>query len=243
MGIEATGGDRWRFDSWEGDVLDALSASTTVVMDADKSIMANWQERYRLTLDVSPAGTIAVDGEGWYDGGAQVMMGEAPDMVDAGAGTRHVFSSWSVDGAEVAGNPVAVVMDSDHSVVAVYTTQHYLEVASERGDPQGEGWYDAGSTVQVSVTESPGVLIRGVFEGWGGDLAGTEPTVDVLMEGPRTLVAVWRTDYTFLYGLVGLLCVLGVAATFGILLWRRRSLLPPGPSPDVKHDGDGATAH
>ena len=67
-------------------------------------------------------------------------------------------------------------------------TQYYLTVVSPYGEPQGEGWYDAGTIAHWSVT-SPylgGIGIRYV----------TSPTSgDVLMDSPKTVTVTWTTQY------------------------------------------------
>jgi uncharacterized repeat protein (TIGR02543 family) len=98
---------------------------------------------------------------------------------------------------------------------------YYLTVVSDYGDPQGEGWYDSGSTATFSVTSPVGTIARHFFTGWGGDSTATTPTVNILMDEPKTVTANWRTDYTYLYALIG-----GIAGTtvavLAIILWRRR---------------------
>ncbi|GAI06493.1 unnamed protein product, partial [marine sediment metagenome] len=42
--ISATPASGWEFDSWTGDVADTSSASTTVTMNADKTVTANFRE-------------------------------------------------------------------------------------------------------------------------------------------------------------------------------------------------------
>ena len=133
--------------------------------------------------------------------------------------TRYVFDGWTLDEVTQVDNPVSVVMDSPHRVMATYQTQHYLSVESELGDPQGENWYDEDSTATFSVTPPGGVLIQEVFAGWSGDSTSNSPTATVIMDSSKTIIATWRTDYIQLLILVG-----GVtaAAGAGALLLRQR---------------------
>ena len=97
-------------------------------------------------------------------------------------------------------------------------SQYYLTIESEHGDPQGEGFYDAGSTATISITTPVGFGIQYVFTGWSGDLIASTPTAQVLMNADRTVIVNWRSDYTQLYIIVG---VLGTVIFIG-LVWRLR---------------------
>jgi len=82
--------------------------------------------------------------------------------------------------------------------VFTYTTQYYLNVETPYAAATGEGWYDAGSTAQVSlrvdeIEESPG--IRQVFTGWSGGGSGSSLNINVLMDSPKTLIAHWKTQF------------------------------------------------
>ena len=104
-----------------------------------------------------------------------------------------------------------------------YTTQYYLTVQSERGNPQGTGWYDSGSTATISVTSPLGAIIRQAFAGWSGDSNATAATTAISMDSPKSVTANWRTDYTQLYILIGGILAIGVLAICTILLLRKRS--------------------
>ncbi len=78
-----------------------------------------------------------------------------------------------------------------------YATQDYLTVQSERGNPEGTGWYDQGSTVQFYVdsivNETDG--IRYVFNGWSGDSTQIDNTSSLVMTSPKTVIANWKLQY------------------------------------------------
>jgi len=81
---------------------------------------------------------------------------------------------------------------------ASYRTQYYLTVVSAYDTPGGQGWYDDGATAYATletglVTEDS---TRHVFTGWSGDASGTGLRSDaILMTGPRTATANWKTQY------------------------------------------------
>lgn len=66
--------------------------------------------------------------------------------------------------------------------------QYPLEIISDRGNPQGAGWYDVGSTAKWSVTSPcPGATgVRSVT---------TTPSGTIEMTEPRTITIAWATQY------------------------------------------------
>jgi uncharacterized repeat protein (TIGR02543 family) len=73
------------------------------------------------------------------------------------------------------------------------------------------------------VSSPAGIVIGRLFDGWIGDFVGTEASASLTMDGPKTVTANWRADYSRLYVLiVGVMAVVGPAA--GIHIRRRRRL-------------------
>ncbi len=116
---------------------------------------------------------------------------EVLTTVAYGPGTQYVFSSWS-DGNTSPSREIS----QGGEYRANYITQYYLAVISDYGDPSGEGWYDKSSIATISVTSpvtEPG--IRRFFSAWSGDSTATTPTATILMDGPKTVTANWRSEY------------------------------------------------
>ena len=109
-------------------------------------------------------------------------------------GSRLVFTGW-LDG--VMDNPRPLYLDHNVELEALYAVEHLITVVSDYGSPTGGGWFREGEVVEVSVA-SPfyhGNGTRRVFLGWSGDLSSTSTTVEVLVDGPKTLMASWKTQY------------------------------------------------
>jgi hypothetical protein len=221
--ISAVPDSGWEFDGWSGEVTEPEMAITTIVMDSDKMVTANWKKlKYHLTLKVIPLGVTTIDGDGWYEPGTIVTTGKAQEIIYGDEGTRYVFSNWIIDNIERTDNPLSLTMDSPHQVTANYKTQYYLRIESEYGDILGTGWYDAGSRAEFSVSTSTGILIRHMFTGWSGDSEEIEAAASILMDKPRTIVSNWRTDYSQLYILVAIAAMLLAGGIVTALLVRRR---------------------
>ena len=86
--LTATPATGYRFDRWSGDVSGNVT-STTITMNADKSVTANFIKVYTLTVTVSPAegGTVSPGG-GTYDEGTVVTLTATP-------ATGYVFDQWA----------------------------------------------------------------------------------------------------------------------------------------------------
>ncbi len=102
-------------------------------------------------------------------------------------GTRYFVhdASWSFSAA---GNHVFT-----------YAAQYYLTVQTTYSSSTGQGWYDSGTAVRVTVKGrevDEGQGTRHVFTGWSGDASGTDLTSnDVFMTAPKAAVANWKTQF------------------------------------------------
>jgi len=209
-------GSRHAFTGWSGDSM-ATTPSASLTMDSPKTVTAHWKLQYQLTVD-SDYGS--PQGEGWYDPGTAASFSVfSPD--DHGNGSRHVFLNWSGDSTATAPS-ASLTMDSPKMVNADWKLQYYLTVESERGNPQGESWYDSGSTATFSVASSEGIIIRQLFDGWSQDSTATTSSSSITMDSAKTVVAKWRTDYLQLYILIGGVVVVVGGAMLAILLIRKK---------------------
>jgi uncharacterized repeat protein (TIGR02543 family) len=202
------------FAGWSGDS-SSTTSSSTLVMDEPKQVSAEWQIQYYLSVSVDPVGVVSLSGEGWYDEGSEALTENAPSTCSGGEGTHYIFETWTVDDIAESSNPVSVLMDSPHSVVACYRTQYYLTVVSQHDPTEGEGWYDEDSEVAFSVQSPQGVIIQNVFTGWSGDSTSTSQSATMVMDSPKTVTANWKKDYIQLYIIV--IVVVAVAAAISIV--------------------------
>jgi hypothetical protein len=84
------------------------------------------------------------------------------------------------------------------SVVAVYDTYYYVSVSTPVGRASGEGWYAANSTATVAVADTVVELPNGtryVFAGWRGSLNSSSPSVQLKVDSPKVLTALWVREY------------------------------------------------
>jgi len=189
VAISATPMSGWLFDHWEGAVADTSSASTTVAIDADKTVTAVFtQITYTLSTNTVGQGIIALSPPQPSDGYAEnftVQLGAIP-------ADGWEFVGWSGDLSGTT-NPVQLTMDSNKSVTATFTEvppeQYALTVYTVGSgtislNPAG-GVYDDGTTVTLTAAPSAGYQ----FVSWFGtnDDSATTLTNTVTMNSARSV--------------------------------------------------------
>ncbi|MBN1392955.1 MAG: hypothetical protein JW947_09150 [Sedimentisphaerales bacterium] len=136
VNVAATANVGYIFDNWTGTavdagkVLDPNAASTTVTIDANYTLQANFAlDQKSLTTSATAGGTVTLPGIGtfWYNRGTEVDL-----IAQADSGYR--FSIWTgsaVDAGKVA-NPLSsntkVIIDDDYDVEAGFETSSIIEI-------------------------------------------------------------------------------------------------------------------
>ena len=201
-------GTDYYFGNWSGGA-SGLSNPTTVVMNADQAVTANFLQGtcYTLTMNVQPvadptAGEIRPDptpncGDGTkagkYQSGTLVM-------VDAVARGGWTFTGWSgaLTGAD---KPQPLLMDASKTVTATFTatcrrikmtidppTGGIVQYNPPADCPPGSDYWQPDTVVQLLAVPVAGYS----FVKWSGDVAGNEtldnPTT-VVMDASKSVTA------------------------------------------------------
>jgi photosystem II stability/assembly factor-like uncharacterized protein len=158
----------------------------------------------------------------WDKGSTHTLQVSA--SIPSSPGVRYGFLGWA-DGSKDLSRMLTATEHGDYS--ALFRTQYELTVISDFGYPQGDGWYDAGSTATFAVTSpvpEPGLLglLGGsvTFRGWTGSISSASATATIVMDEPKTVQASWVTDNSRPYAI--LIAVLAAVTVTVILLVRRR---------------------
>lgn len=189
--VEVDKTTQYVFVEWSDSDIEPASREITVSEDA--TYTANYKTQHYLTVE-SDYGEPS--GGGWYDEGASAGIGTEETIGDDE--TRYVFLNWLVDAEEEeADNNTSIVMDSPHTAVAEYKTQHYLTVTSDYGEPTGEDWYDEGSAAEVETEDViTGKQTRHVFQNWvveGED--ETDNPLSLTVDSPLMASAEYKTQH------------------------------------------------
>jgi parallel beta-helix repeat protein len=196
-------GERYVWNGWTGTGLGSYTGtnnSASVTMYENITETASWTLQYTLTMVTNFGDTSPSVGGHWENAGLVVNISATPPS--AGAGENYIFNGWTGTGTGNYTGPdqsASVTMNGPITENASWTHRYYLTVTSPYGTPGGAGWYDSGSTANATLssgTESGGAGTQYVFTNWSGDASGTGLTSDeILMNGPKTATAVWKTQY------------------------------------------------
>lgn len=195
-------------------------AENTWSAQKDDSHTFTYTTQYYLSVSTDPTGITTTIGSDWYAVGASASIAPAQKEITGDTpGTKHEFTTWTVDNAPRSDNGFNIQMNAPHKVVAKYDTYYLLTLNTPYGDTSGAGWQKAGKTAYFSINTQIGFGVQQVFVGWTGDYTGDEPQGSVVMSGPKTISAAWQTSYNQL-GLIA--AVLIIMAFFIAMVLRSR---------------------
>jgi len=185
VGLTADPCDWWQFVSWSGPVANPSSSSTTVTMDGDKQVTANFEPiPVTLTIAVDGCGsTLPLVGSYIYNWGDVVS-------VSASACTNWVFDNWTGDVDDPNSASTTISMEGDKTITAHFLPPYDLTMqVSGCGitDPGiGVHTYPPNTDVPISAMPCPGWQ----FDDWTGDVGNsTDPSTTVMMDADKTVTA------------------------------------------------------
>ena len=188
--LTAAGIAGWHFDHWTGDLTGATNPSN-ILMNGNKSVTAVFvQDQYTLATSVSPAGKGSVM---LSPPGGVYLSGTTVQLTAVAIGGWH-FLQWTGD-LTSSTSPTTIVMDGNKSVTALFVQDQYTLTTSVTGsgsialDPPG-GTYLSGTSVQVTANAGNGWH----FDHWEGDLTGTTSPTDIVMDGNKSVTAVFTQN-------------------------------------------------
>jgi len=227
--ITATPADGWRFTGWTGDtatIADTLSANTTILMNDDYEITANFSQT-SLTIEVSGSGKVTPSvGSHTYPVGASVNL-----MATPADGWR--FTGWTGDTAAIADNTSAnttILMDDDYSITANFNQTILTISTSGSGNTTpsvGRHTYPVGTS--VNITAKPAFGRR--FYNWTGDVntiaSVTNSSTNITMNGDYNVTAnfsglIW-TEPLFLWLIITNIIGFALVVILTLLLIRRKA--------------------
>jgi len=186
--LTATPDTGYSFSSWSGDA-SGTSPSTTVLMDRNKSVTANFTANtYTLAVGGTNGSVTRTPDKTSYTHGETVTLTATPN-------TGYSFASWSGDASGT--NPSATVtMDSNKSATANFTPNTYtLTVGGTNGSvtrTPDKTNYTHGETVTVAAVPSSGYD----FVSWSGDLTGETSPATLVMDTDKSVTATFRAEST-----------------------------------------------
>jgi uncharacterized repeat protein (TIGR01451 family) len=206
--LTATAEPGFAFLDWTGPVVDSGSNPTTVLMDGNKTVIANFAEVcYSLTLNTNPG---PPNPGGYITSGGGTPCSSDPSLYRHGSvvsftawdNDGYVFSNWEGAGTGNAGNRSRyVLMDGNKTATAVYEELppgcFSLAVTANAGgnvfvpEPDCETGlgYKANETYTIYAVADP----FHAFDYWTGSAYSTDWSMDVLMDGNKSFVAYFKS--------------------------------------------------
>ncbi|MCK4223257.1 DNRLRE domain-containing protein [Candidatus Bathyarchaeota archaeon] len=194
--IDCGNGTRRVFTSWGGDASGTdYVQSTPILMDEEKTAIANWKTEYYLALKTDPSSVAAPSGESWYDNGAYASI-STDELIDIVPDMSHyIFSGWTTANMPEITDPsspsTTILMDQPKTVTANYKTQHYLTVTSTPAGIAtilGGGWHNEFTDVDLLAPDVAGFD----FLNWDVDGVSKEydlKSISITMDEPHTATA------------------------------------------------------
>jgi len=193
VNITAIPDEGWQFVSWSVGVADPNSASTTVTIDSDKTVTANFSPEgvttYTLIISVNGQGaTSPSEGTYTYSEGTVVDISANP-----ASGWR--FINWSGDTGtidDINDQDITITMNGNYAITANFSElpQYTLKIDIDgEGSTSGAGTYYQGEKVSIRANPASGW----VFVNWSGDTATIEDvndsTTTITMDSDYTIIA------------------------------------------------------
>jgi len=189
--VVATADAGYHFADWTGTAVDAgqvddpSSASTSVTVDGDYTLVAsfasNGPNQYTVTVNSTAGGSTDQDGTHTVNDGDTLVINPTPN-------TGYNFGGWT-GGASGSANPLTVTVTSDMTITANFAANQYtVTVSSTAGgstDQDGSHTVNHGDTLVINPTPNTGYN----FGGWTGGASGSANPLTVTVTADMTITA------------------------------------------------------
>jgi subtilisin family serine protease len=191
--ISGGSGVQYVFTNWSGDTSGSNLTSTSIIMNATKTAIANWKTQYYLNATSTYGST---SGSGWYDSAALANAILSNGTVSGGIGVQYVFTGWGGDasGTDLTSNSIA--MTNAKNATTSWKTQYQVNftispTGSGSTNPSGSNiWSDSGSTLITSALNA-----GYTFSSWSSNTGSitfsnkNSASTTATINGPGTITA------------------------------------------------------
>ncbi len=191
--VNITDGERAVFLDWKGTGSGSYTGPenrTTVGMYGNVTEEAQWGVQYYVGVN---SGYGSASGSGWYDSGSTVNFSVLDNVSAIGYGARALFENWSTGSKDTRSH---MEVDGSEEITANWQVQYEVNLTTQYGRASGDGWYDNGSALGISLSE-PYVQInqssRIGFASWSGEYNQSNQTV--IVAKPLFLTAEYTKQY------------------------------------------------
>jgi uncharacterized repeat protein (TIGR02543 family) len=191
--VNVSSGERETFAGWTGTGTGSYTGpnpNATINMDGNITETARWEVQYYVNAS-TPYGLAS--GSGWYDANSTVRVALDADKITVGMGKRASFVRWS--NGETAMD-TSVLVNAPVDLYTTWVIQYLVNATTPYGNATGSGWYDNGSTAQISLSRpyvQTGSGSRSAFTMWNN--GSNESMISFKVDAPVFLTALYRQQY------------------------------------------------
>lgn len=172
-----------------------FKAPSTTSVTLPSNIPYKMMFYYKIQV-ISKYGTI--HGSGWYLENTKATIYVTSTIVNLSKGKRAVFIKWSGDITST--NPkVTITVTHDYTIYALWKIQYYVNITTPYSESlTPSGWYDKGVKIKVKLKNyllTFSNKTKRIFLRWIGTINTTAKTIELTVNSPITLVAIWKTQY------------------------------------------------
>jgi hypothetical protein len=183
-------GVRQAFVGWSDGI---TSNPRQLIITTDTQLTALFGTQYLLTVMPNQGTTTP---SGWYNVNSTASIAAQPISNEVANATRLIFYRWSGDYSSTSPS-LTILMTKPTTIQANWIQQYYVSIVSLTGTPAGAGWYNGGSTANVTVQPIVEFVndTRDVFTGWNVSQPVQAPSFQVTVNSPLRLQALWKVQY------------------------------------------------
>jgi hypothetical protein len=171
------------FNNWSGDLSGAKNPDT-LIMNADKNVIANFLKAgpFTVTVNVIGSGAVTMDPSGGvYYGGTVVKLTAAP-------ASGFIFTGWSGD-LSGATNPASLMIAANKNITATFKAVYKLTTnvvgSGTIALNPPDGLYEFDTVVTLAATPAEGYR----FVEWSGNLSGAANPATIIMNANKNVTA------------------------------------------------------
>jgi len=202
--LDAEGTTKYEFAGWVGEGEGSYtgpSRKVRIQLHSNITEKVVWKIQHKLEVITN---IDEYDKNLWYDEDDTVTIA-VPAHMEIAKEERRKFISWTGTGSgSYSGEDTSttVIMHDAIKEKVNWKTEFYVQISTEHGEINGEGWYQEGSNAECSLDSSLIAGIKGerfVFEGWQGSgqgsFTGMNLSYNLIVYNPVIETAKWKTQY------------------------------------------------
>ena len=193
---------RYIFTNWSEGLL-SDNTNNIVIVDRDpKMVVVNYKKQYSIHLNSKH--------HGWYDEGSTVEL-RCPKPGGSEDVKYELLSWYGIDDIKKQ-EVISIKVDKAYNLSCSWKELYRVSIISPY-KVEGSGFYEKGSYATIYAKESIdlGLGRSAYFIGFSGDIESNENTINLLVDKPYKIAALWREDSTQQYIIITVL-VSGIAA-------------------------------